>query len=151
VVDQLIRELVTGSEASDARVERQELPRVWGDEHLLAQLLQNLIGNDLKFRGEAAPLIRIEARRDTDRWQVRVSDNGIGIDPRFHQQVFEPLRRLHPASSYEGYGLGLYASKRIVERHGGRIWLESKPGEGTTLCLTLPGADDARSQASERG
>ncbi|HET9620026.1 MAG TPA: PAS domain S-box protein [Kofleriaceae bacterium] len=113
------------------------LPRVLADETQLRQLFQNLIGNALKFRGEAAPRIAIDAELVEDRWRFRVRDNGIGIDMQYAERIFEMFQRLHERGKYEGSGIGLAIAKRIVERHGGTIWIESAPGLGTTFAFTL--------------
>ena len=131
-------------EESGATVEARSLPVVRGDPRQLAQLFQNLIGNALKFRkpGEP-PRVEVWAERDGDFWRVSVRDNGIGLDPRFSDRVFTIFQRLHTRDEYEGTGLGLAICKKIVERHGGRIWVESREGEGATFSFTLPAADNA--------
>ena len=129
-------------EESGARVESGPLPVVRGDARQLTQLFQNLIGNALKFRepGEA-PRVDVRADRDGDCWRISVRDNGIGLDPRFSERVFTIFQRLHTRDEYEGTGLGLAICKKIVDRHGGRIWVESREGEGATFFFTLPAAD----------
>jgi PAS domain S-box-containing protein len=114
------------------------LPVISADEVQLAQLFQNLIGNALKFRSQAPPRIRIDASRHGDMWQFSVADNGIGIDKEYSERVFQMFQRLHERGKYEGSGIGLAIAKRIVERHGGRIWFDSHPGQGTTFFFTLP-------------
>lgn len=115
-----------------------ELPTVHADASQLAQLFQNLLGNSLKFRGEAPPKIEVTARRDGEFWQFSIRDNGIGIEPQFHKTIFEAFRSLHTRKKYPGTGIGLATCKKIVERHGGRIWVESELGEGATFHFTLP-------------
>jgi light-regulated signal transduction histidine kinase (bacteriophytochrome) len=129
-------------EESGAQVEAGGLPVVKGDPRQLTQLFQNLIGNAAKFRkpGEA-PRVEVQAEREGDFWRVSVRDNGIGLDPRFSERVFTIFQRLHTREEYEGTGLGLAICKKIVERHGGRIWVESREGEGATFFFTLPAAD----------
>jgi PAS domain S-box-containing protein len=129
---------------SGAQVEARGLPVVKGDPRQLTQLFQNLIGNAAKFRkpGEA-PRVEVQAEREGDFWRVSVRDNGIGLDPRFSERVFTIFQRLHTREEYEGTGLGLAICKKIVERHGGRIWVESREGEGATFFFTLPAADKA--------
>jgi PAS domain S-box-containing protein len=131
-------------EESGATVEARDLPVVQGDTRMLTQLLQNLIGNALKFRKPGAqPHVEVWAEREGDFWRISVRDNGIGMDPQFSDRVFTIFQRLHTRDEYEGTGLGLAICKKIVERHGGRIWVESKEGEGATFSFTLPGADTA--------
>jgi PAS domain S-box-containing protein len=113
------------------------LPPVWGDRTQLAMVLQNLLGNALKYRREDAPRLSIEAARKGDFWQVAVSDNGQGFEPKYAVQIFEPFKRLH-GTNIPGSGIGLATCKRIVERLGGRIWAESVPGKGSTFYFTLP-------------
>jgi light-regulated signal transduction histidine kinase (bacteriophytochrome) len=121
-----------------AEVTRGALPVVRGDATQLAQLFQNLIGNAIKFRSDRPARVRVAAERAGDCWQLSVRDNGIGIDPRYHDRLFTIFERLHGRDEYPGTGIGLAICKRIVERHGGRIWLESEPGQGTTFFFTLP-------------
>jgi chemotaxis family two-component system sensor kinase Cph1 len=123
------------------------LPEVDGDGVQLTQLWQNLIGNAVKFRKKDSPLrIRISAERNGNEWVFGVHDNGIGIEPRFLDHIFEAFRQLHPREEYEGSGMGLAICRKIVERHGGRIWVESAFGEGASFYFTLPsrGADHER-------
>lgn len=126
---------------SGARVELGELPQVQGDAPQLVQLLQNLVGNAIKFRGTEAPVVRLDARPEGAAWwHLSVSDNGIGIEPAYFERVFVLFQRLHSRSAYPGTGIGLALCKRIVERHGGRIWVESLPGQGAAFHFTLPAA-----------
>ena len=120
-----------------AVIEVGALPTVLADEPQLRQLMQNLVGNALKFRGTAAPKVTIDAQLVDDRWRFRVADNGIGIDMQYAGRIFEMFQRLHERGRYEGSGIGLAIAKRIVERHGGRIWIESQLGAGTTFHFTL--------------
>jgi PAS domain S-box-containing protein len=133
--------LHTAIEESGAEVVAGDLPRVWGDKAQLAQLLQNLITNALKFRAERAPVIRVEARRQENEWLFAVTDNGIGIEREYLRKIFGlgVESRLHSASLYPGSGLGLATCEKIVQRHNGRIWADS-PGldQGTTIAFTLP-------------
>jgi PAS domain S-box-containing protein len=115
----------------------ESLPPVMGDDIQLAQLLQNLIGNALKFRGSEPPRVVIDAVVCDNRWRFSVRDNGIGIDQRYADRIFQMFQRLHERGVYEGSGIGLAIAKRIVERHGGRIWFESAVGVGTTFFFTL--------------
>jgi signal transduction histidine kinase len=124
-----------------ARVTHDQLPAVTGRAPLLTQLLQNLIGNGIKYCQAAAPSIHVGAMPAHENgWVFKVQDNGIGIPEEKCQEVFEPFKRLHEHGEYEGTGLGLATCKRIVERHDGKIWCESKNGQGTTFFFTLPAA-----------
>lgn len=129
---------------SGAVVDHGDLPRVLGDEGQLHQLFQNLIGNAIKFRSEASPRVMIGAERKGGRWQFSVADNGIGMQMQYAERVFQMFQRLHEVGRYEGSGIGLAIAKRIVERHDGRIWVESTPGEGTTIYFTLTAAPEAQ-------
>jgi signal transduction histidine kinase len=115
-----------------------DLPQIVGDPILLTSLWQNLIGNSLKFRSEAAPRIDIDVRREGGFWLLSVSDNGIGIEPRFADKVFVIFQRLHGRDAYPGTGIGLALCKKIVEFHGGEIWLDREVPSGTRICFTLP-------------
>ena len=123
---------------SGAVVTHDQLPTTLADELQMVQLFQNLIGNAIKFRGQENPQIHISARPEGNEWIFSVKDNGIGIDPQFHERIFVLFQRLHGREEYPGTGIGLTVSKKIVERHGGRIWLESEPGRGTTFYFTIP-------------
>ena len=123
---------------TDAQITVEELPRVVADQARLTQLFQNLIENAIKFRGVASPKIHIGAARSGDEWVISVCDNGIGIEPRHAQRIFEVFQRLHDRAKYPGTGIGLAIAKKIVEQHGGRIWVESKQGSGATFRFTMP-------------
>jgi PAS domain S-box-containing protein len=123
---------------SGAAVEVGTLPVVLADEGQLCQLFQNLIGNAIKFRGDSPPRIVINAERQNQHWLLSVNDNGIGIDMQYAERIFQMFQRLHERGEYEGSGIGLAIAKKIIERHGGRIWLESQLGHGTTFFFTLP-------------
>ena len=141
VLDDVTRDLEVALKEAGARIEAEGLPRVMADPRQASQLLQNLIGNAVKFRGEAAPQVRVEAAREGRLWHLQVSDNGIGIAPQFNDQIFGVFKRLHTREEYSGSGIGLAICKKITERHGGRIWVESAPGEGATFHFTLPAAE----------
>ena len=113
------------------------LPAVAIEPVYLKQLLQNIIGNSLKYKGADPPVIRISAAREPGEWKFCVRDNGIGVDPQYAQQVFGVFKRLHTQQEHEGSGIGLAIRKKIVERHGGRIWLESQLGQGAAFYFTI--------------
>jgi light-regulated signal transduction histidine kinase (bacteriophytochrome) len=125
-------------EGNGARLHIGVLPEVSGDPVALRQLLQNLIANALKFRGETAPFVSVECGEKPDAWVVSVRDNGIGIAAQNLKNIFQPFQRLHSRIEYEGSGLGLATCQRIVTQHGGRIWVESQPGQGSTFRFTCP-------------
>jgi light-regulated signal transduction histidine kinase (bacteriophytochrome) len=126
-------------EESGAEIRADGLPTVDGDQTLLRLVFQNLIGNAVKFRGARAPVVTIDAERDGEMWRFRCADNGIGIDPEYAERIFVIFQRLHPRSAYEGTGIGLAMCRKIVEYHGGRMWLETESdGPGSTFCFTLP-------------
>jgi len=124
-------------EDSAAEVTYGELPRVSGNPERLMQVLENLVGNALMHRGEAPPRIQISAEKEPENWRFAIRDNGPGVEADSVERMFKPFARLD-ARERGGAGLGLAICRAIVERHGGRIWAESHPGEGTTLYFTLP-------------
>jgi chemotaxis family two-component system sensor kinase Cph1 len=123
---------------SGATVTADALPAVHADRLQLGLLWQNLLSNALKFHGPEPPRIHISARRDGPQWVFSVRDNGIGLDPKQAERIFEVFQRLHTREKYPGTGIGLAMCKKIVERHGGRIWVESAPGNGATFYFTVP-------------
>jgi PAS domain S-box-containing protein len=123
---------------SGAKVIAEALPRVMGDPTQLLQLLQNLIGNAIKFRGSQPPIIEVAAVERDGEWLFSVKDNGIGIDPEDFERIFLVFQRLHTREEYPGTGIGLALCKRIVERHGGHLWVESAKGKGSTFYFTIP-------------
>ncbi|UQN08989.1 GAF domain-containing protein [Deinococcus sp. QL22] len=123
-------------------ITRGELPVVQADAQQLDQLLQNLISNGLKYRrADVTPEVQVSAERDGELWRFAVSDNGIGVEPQYFERIFEIFQRLHGRESFEGTGIGLAVCKKIVERHGGQLWLESSPGLGSTFFFTLPNGE----------
>jgi PAS domain S-box-containing protein len=125
---------------SGARIVYGELPTVLVDPVQLAQLFQNLIHNAIKFRRQDPPVIEISAEREGGMWKVAIKDNGIGIEKRYQDRIFQMFQRLHERGKYEGNGIGLATARKIVERHGGTIGLVSTPGQGSTFYFTLPAA-----------
>ena len=138
VLEQVLMNLEVAIDESGAVVTHDPLPTVMADDSQLAQVFQNLIGNAIKFRGEEPPHIHIAAEQKSDEWVFSVADNGIGIDPESFDRIFEIFQRLHGRDEYSGTGIGLAVCKKIVERHGGRMWVESEPGKGATFYFTIP-------------
>jgi signal transduction histidine kinase len=121
-----------------ARITHGELPVVMADQIQMTQLFQNLIANAIKFHGKNSPEVHVDATYADSKWVIRVKDNGIGIEPQYFDRIFLIFQRLHTRSVYPGTGIGLALCKKIVERHGGSISVESTPGEGTTFIFTIP-------------
>jgi PAS domain S-box-containing protein len=143
VVDRALRSLKLRIEETGASVTREALPTVSADAGQLEQVFLNLIGNALKFRRAEPPHVHVAALEKDGRWTFSVRDNGIGIDPQYFDRIFVIFRRLHDRSEYPGTGIGLAICKKIVEHHGGRIWVESEPGRGSTFYFTLPALMEA--------
>jgi two-component system, chemotaxis family, sensor kinase Cph1 len=120
-----------------AQITHDPLPTVLGDATQLTQLFQNFIANALKFRGQEPPQIHVGAVAQDGCWQFSVRDNGIGIAPEYFEKIFVLFQRLHGRSVYPGTGIGLAVCKKVVERHGGRVWVESSPGQGATFYFTV--------------
>jgi light-regulated signal transduction histidine kinase (bacteriophytochrome) len=137
VMETVLEDLQAVIEESNARVDVEPLPTVLGDEIALVQLLQNLVANAVKFRGEQTPVIEVSACRQGDGWRISVRDNGIGIARAYQQRIFAAFHRLHKPGEYEGSGIGLATCKKIIDQHRGRIWVESEPGKGSTFHFTL--------------
>jgi signal transduction histidine kinase len=131
---------------SGAEVTYDSLPTVMADKPQLAQLFQNLVGNALKFHSGNAPKIHISCQPNGKECTIAVKDNGIGIDPRHAERIFQVFQRLHDREKYAGTGIGLAICKKIVERHGGHIWVESQPGEGATFLFNLAKAEGAETK-----
>ena len=142
VFDSVLVLLEGAIESSGGSATRDALPSVVGDPAQLSQLLQNLVLNGLKYNKDETPGVHVSATRSGNVWTVSVRDNGIGIAAEHHERVFEIFRRLHSQKEYAGTGIGLAVCRRIVFRHGGRIWLESAPGDGSAFYFTIPAADD---------
>jgi light-regulated signal transduction histidine kinase (bacteriophytochrome) len=145
-LDKALASLRSSIDGSQAIITRDPLPAIAGDQVQLEHLFQNLISNAIKFRHEGLqPQVHISCRPEGDQWNFSVRDNGIGIEPQQHEKVFQIFQRLHTRVQYPGAGIGLSICKKIVEQHGGRIWIESMPGGGSTFCFTWP-----REQRPER-
>jgi light-regulated signal transduction histidine kinase (bacteriophytochrome) len=125
----------------EATITCESLPTVRADATQLIQLFQNLIGNAIKFRAERPPMIHVGVGEAGDCWQFSIRDNGIGIEPQYFERIFQVFQRLHTRREYKGTGIGLAICKKIIERHGGKIWVESQPGQGSTFYFTLPKGD----------
>jgi signal transduction histidine kinase len=139
VVAAALQDLAPAVLESGGSIEVSELPRVRADPHQLQRVFQNLVGNALKYTAPGvAPRVSVEARATEDGWELSVADNGIGIAPADAERVFEMFARVRGAEAYEGTGLGLAICRRMVERHGGRLWVEPNPGGGSIFRFTLP-------------
>jgi light-regulated signal transduction histidine kinase (bacteriophytochrome) len=138
VVEQVLGDLSAAITEAGATVTHDPLPTVTADAGQLGQLFLNLIGNAVKFRGQAPPRIHVTAERADGAWRFAVMDNGIGLDPQYADRIFVIFQRLHTRAEYPGTGIGLAICKKIVERHGGRIWVEATPGGGSTFVFTIP-------------
>jgi len=126
-----------------ASVTHDPLPRVKADERQLEQLFQNLVGNAIKYHGAEPPRVHVGANRNNGNWEFSIKDNGIGIDPQYNDRIFVIFQRLHSREEYEGTGIGLAVCKKIVERHGGRIWVQSEAGKGSDFRFTIPATEGA--------
>jgi len=138
VLSKALTNLKAAIEDNKAEVTHDPLPTVSVDGIQMVQLLQNLMGNAMKFHGEEPPRIHVSAQERADDWLFSIRDNGIGIDPQYKERIFVIFQRLHSKGEYPGTGIGLAVCRRIVERHGGKIWVESEQGKGSTFFFTLP-------------
>jgi light-regulated signal transduction histidine kinase (bacteriophytochrome) len=136
----VLANLALAIEESGATVTVEQLPIVQADGSQMLQLFQNLISNAMKFKAQESPQINIWAHRENNFWVISVRDNGLGIDMKYAERIFIIFQRLHNREAYPGSGIGLAICKKIVERHGGKIWVESEPGRGTTFHFTIPAA-----------
>jgi PAS domain S-box-containing protein len=153
VLKRSLTNLRTAVEESRAEVTHDALPTLMADGLQLVMLFQNLLSNALKFQGEAPPRVHVSAAPNGKKWLFSVRDNGIGVDPDCAERIFIIFQRLHSMKDYPGTGIGLAICKKIVQRHGGRIWVESEPGKGATFYFTLPmrpGRAKASSHPSDR-
>jgi PAS domain S-box-containing protein len=138
VVERARNSLRAALEESGGELTHGALPEVEGDDMQLAQLMQNLVGNAIKFRGEAPPRVRVSSAGTECDYEISVQDNGIGIEPQYFERIFMVFQRLHDKGRYPGTGIGLAICKKVVDRHGGRLWVESAPGKGSCFKFTLP-------------
>lgn len=138
VLARVLRVLQVTVDETGAEVTHGPLPTVLADESQLGQVIQNLIANAIRFRAEAPPRVHVSAERGDLEWTLSVRDNGIGVAPEHAQRIFVIFQRLHGRTDYPGTGIGLAVCKKIVERHGGRIWVDSELGRGATFKFTIP-------------
>jgi signal transduction histidine kinase len=139
-LEHALHALAGAREESGAQITADPLPTVPGDSLLLGQLVQNLVGNAIKFHADETPRVHVGARWDGEQWEFSCVDNGIGIEAQYADRIFVIFQRLHPKDAYGGTGIGLAMCKKIVEYHGGRIWLDADAENGTTIRWTLPGS-----------
>ena len=140
IFQRVTHDLGTAIQEKKAVVESDPLPTVNANDAQIGLVLQNLIANGIKFHGAEPPRVRVSAERRGAEWVLCVRDNGIGVDPKHFEKLFQIFQRLHAAGEYPGTGIGLAVCKKIIERHGGRIWIESEPGKGAAFLFTLPPA-----------
>jgi light-regulated signal transduction histidine kinase (bacteriophytochrome) len=136
--EEVIGNLMVAIQESNATITHDPLPTIRADPTQMRQVLQNLIGNAIKFHAERKPAVHVSARRDQDRWVFWVRDNGIGIEADLIDKLFVIFQRLHSPDKYPGTGIGLAVAKKIIVRHGGNIWVESVPGQGSTFYFSVP-------------
>ena len=148
VLDAVLKNLKRSTEESRAIITRDPLPVVLADELQLSQIMQNLIGNAIKFRRDGSAIVHIGAEQTPTGWNISVRDNGIGVAPEHSERIFVIFQRLHTKTQYPGTGIGLAICKKIAERHGGRIWLEPTPGGGSTFIFSIAdgGSDESKEQ-----
>jgi light-regulated signal transduction histidine kinase (bacteriophytochrome) len=144
VMEEILLSLGPAMQESGAVVTHAALPVVWADRSQLAQVFQNLIANAIKFRGKEPPAVSVQAEKAGEQWLFSVSDNGIGIAPEYAENIFVVFQRLHTRTEYPGNGIGLAICKKIVERHGGKIWVEAQAGHGSIFKFTMPCDDPAQ-------
>jgi light-regulated signal transduction histidine kinase (bacteriophytochrome) len=138
LLDRALENVAGALEETGGTVTHDDLPRVSAEPVLLTTVFQNLLGNSLKFRGDDPPCVHVGVARDGDRWLLRFSDNGLGIDPEYGERIFAIFQRLHGKGDYPGTGIGLAMCRRIVEHHGGSIWLDPTDTPGSTFVVALP-------------
>jgi signal transduction histidine kinase len=150
VMQEILQNLEPAIKDSGAVITHASLPAVWAERSEITQLLQNLIGNAIKFRGSESPRIFVQAEKTDAQWLFSVTDNGIGIAPEHAENIFVVFQRLHTRAEYSGNGIGLSICKKIVERTGGKIWVESEAGHGSVFKFTLPSAEPAKESGPGR-
>ncbi len=138
VMKEVLQTLAAAIQESGAVINHAELPAVWADRTQVAQIFQNLIGNAIKFRGKTAPVISVQAEKTAELCRFSVNDNGIGIAPEYAENIFVVFQRLHARTEYPGNGIGLAICKKIIDHNGGKIWVESQAGSGSSFKFTLP-------------
>jgi light-regulated signal transduction histidine kinase (bacteriophytochrome) len=138
VLSEALLNLSAATEESGAVITNDNLPTVMADKTQMVQLIQNLVANAIKFRNKDHPCIHVSSEQKNGTWVFSVSDNGIGIDSEYYDRIFAIFQRLHGKTEYPGTGIGLAVCKRIVERHGGRIWADSESGKGSKFYFTMP-------------
>lgn len=141
VLEKALANLRAAIQESGAVVTHDQLPMLAIQETHLLQLFQNIVGNAIKYRSQAPPRIQVGAEANGQEWKIWIQDNGIGINPKYADRIFGVFKRLHTGAGHTGSGLGLAICQRIVERYGGRIWVESEEGKGATFCFTLPAGE----------
>ena len=139
MIEVIVNDMKDQIKESGVKIKYDELPEIYGDPVLIGQLFQNLISNAIKFRSEKKPQIIISGEKKNDDYIFSVKDNGIGIKSEYMEKIFVIFQRLNSREKYPGTGIGLSICKKIVERHGGKIWVESEPGKGSTFYFTLKG------------
>jgi light-regulated signal transduction histidine kinase (bacteriophytochrome) len=137
-IEEVVKDLHVAIRETNAEIIIEQLPTITADRMRIKQVFQNLITNAIKFHKGEPPKVEISAQRLGSEWEFAVKDNGIGIDPAYQDKIFEMFQRLHTKEEYPGTGIGLAIAKKIVERQGGRIWVDSEPGKGSTFFFTLP-------------
>ncbi|WP_247004083.1 sensor histidine kinase [Halosolutus gelatinilyticus] len=141
IVDDVLTDLQVRIDETDATIRVESLPAVTGDAQQIEQLCSNLLSNAIKYSGDEPPHVEISAERQGNRCVFSVADQGIGIDPEYVDQIFEIFNRLHSNDECQGTGIGLSLCQKIVDHHGGDIWVDTEPGAGTTFYFTLPAAN----------
>ncbi|MBI5664840.1 MAG: GHKL domain-containing protein [Nitrospirae bacterium] len=136
--DKALINLKVETDGTRAEITHETFPVIYADEVQMVQVFQNLLSNAMKFCKTDTPLINVSSEMKDDEWVVRVKDNGIGIDPKYFDRIFQIFKRLHSREEYQGTGIGLAICKKIIDRHKGRIWVESGYGKGATFCFTIP-------------